>query len=331
LIDSVHGKVLFVTIIPVVLFFIIAKFDLGMATDWDITAPYLFLINLIGVFTFFNMKREYGFKILFLFFAITLLNSIVWFNINATVDPNINRKKVLGNSRMISREGYYLGTYHLTMYYYHNDDIPSMIQSWEQYIQHYPSDGRAYQKSIQLLIDGENLDADRIINLFERWLHAAPEDIKAKSEYANFCLDEGNRSMTLGKINDAERQFQRAIELNPSLVHAYNNLGVILGKIGQYDRAIEMYKKAIALDSNYIRAYENLGKAFAHEGVDTTAIEMFKKYIQLSPASPRGYENLAMMYYKIGDRAKSIDNLNAALRLGSSLAQKFLAEKKIAR
>ena len=51
-------------------------------------------------------------------------------------------------------------------------------------------------------------------------------------------------------------------KLNPNFSEAYNNLGNVQKKINLVDDAIKNYKKAISADKNNITAYFNLAVLF---------------------------------------------------------------------
>lgn len=58
----------------------------------------------------------------------------------------------------------------------------------------------------------------------------------------------------------------KAIELDPNYVAAYNNRGVVYRTKREYDRAIENLNKATDLNPNHINAYYNRGETWLHMG-----------------------------------------------------------------
>ena len=63
---------------------------------------------------------------------------------------------------------------------------------------------------------------------------------------------------SLGKIDEAEVYFAKALELNPDYTEAYNNLGIILYRLGKIDEAVASYKKAIKLQPDYAMPWKNI-------------------------------------------------------------------------
>ena len=79
------------------------------------------------------------------------------------------------------------------------------------------------------------------------------------------------------EISDSIDYFKKAIELNPDLVVAYNNLGSAYYRLSKYDKAIENFKKVIDKESNYAKAYFNIAASYYHKGNLFTAYKYYRK------------------------------------------------------
>jgi tetratricopeptide (TPR) repeat protein len=66
---------------------------------------------------------------------------------------------------------------------------------------------------------------------------------------------------TLGMNEDAIKQFEKALQLDPKHPYAYNDLGYALERLGKYNVAIEKYKEAIRLNPAYPPPYEGWVKS----------------------------------------------------------------------
>jgi lipoprotein NlpI len=74
-----------------------------------------------------------------------------------------------------------------------------------------------------------------------------------------------NKGKEFSKINDSDqaiKNYNQAIKLDPKMVKAYNNRGVAYVVNKQYDLAIDDFTKVIELESNHGKAYFN--RAIAH-------------------------------------------------------------------
>ena len=69
---------------------------------------------------------------------------------------------------------------------------------------------------------------------------------RARKEFqkANDLLAKQNLTQALQRVN-------KAIAIYPAYAVAYNNLGVICGRLGDQEREREAYEKAISIDPNY--------------------------------------------------------------------------------
>ena len=78
-----------------------------------------------------------------------------------------------------------------------------------------------------------------------------------------------NRGTVLGKKGEYDKaieDFTNAIKLKPDYAEAYNNRGNAWSEKGEYDKAIEDYTKAIALKPDFHEAYFNRGNAWSEQG-----------------------------------------------------------------
>ncbi len=106
-------------------------------------------------------------------------------------------------------------------------------------------------------------------------------------------------------LDEAERLYQRALELDPWLAIAYTNLGNIRFRRGDDEAAEKLYGKALALDRTQPEAQYNLGYVMLERGCPGEAIEHFKGAIASDPQFADAYFNLAMAYEQAGEPAKA--------------------------
>ena len=105
---------------------------------------------------------------------------------------------------------------------------------------------------------------------------------------------------SLGQItkdfNEAEKEFKRAIELNPNYATAYQWYAELLYAVGRFDEARTYIREAIALDP-MSRIMKNLdGRISLFERQYDEAIEIFKRNVDLDPTWEGDYEWLFHAY-----------------------------------
>ena len=94
-------------------------------------------------------------------------------------------------------------------------------------------------------------------------------------------LELGYESIVAGDYNLALVNFNKAIEVDPNSVEAYNNRGLVLGIMGDYSSALADFNKSIQLDPDNAEAYKSRGitKLYLEQKADgcidlTTAARM---------------------------------------------------------
>ena len=97
----------------------------------------------------------------------------------------------------------------------------------------------------------------------------------------------------------------RAIELNPNSVVAYNNLGVAYTMLKQYKKGIDACTKALQIDSTFQLAKNNLKWAKDEKNKILLLIQAQEKTAS-NVRNVNFYIEQGFNYYKIGDYDKSI-------------------------
>lgn len=131
--------------------------------------------------------------------------------------------------------------------------------------------------------------------------------------YNNYNL--GVSLQKLGKLDEAEASYKKAIELKPNYFQALNNLGSVLQKIGKLDESEASYKKAIKFKSDFIQAHNNLGLLLQNIGKLDEAEASFKQAIKFRPDIPEIYNNLGNLLKDLGRFEDAEANYKKAIEL----------------
>jgi tetratricopeptide (TPR) repeat protein len=125
----------------------------------------------------------------------------------------------------------------------------------------------------------------------------------------------GNTLLRLGRGPEAVEAFSRAVDLNPRLVEAQYNLGLLFMATNRRSEAAEHLEKAIAADPSYVPAQNGLAAVLASEGKYSAAVVHFRKAVELDPKNVLARANLGRTLSRLGQHAAAIEELKAALQL----------------
>ena len=94
----------------------------------------------------------------------------------------------------------------------------------------------------------------------------------------------------------AEREYKRAIELNPNYPTAHHWYGESLSAVGRFDESFAEFSRALALDPVSLPISSDLGLAYAHAGRYDEAIAHLKKIAEVDPTFVRTHFYLSSVY-----------------------------------
>ena len=142
----------------------------------------------------------------------------------------------------------------------------------------------------------------------------------------------GEPHASLGYVNiqrwqwaEAEREFKRAIELNPDYATAYHWYSLLLKALGRFDEAALMIKKAQEIDPLSSVIGVNISQIHQIQNNHETSIENSLKVIELNPNHADAYTTLGLSYLKQGRNAEAIASFEKAVEL-SNKAGRNLAD-----
>jgi tetratricopeptide (TPR) repeat protein len=121
-----------------------------------------------------------------------------------------------------------------------------------------------------------------------------------------------------GSLGDVERavvNYDRAIELDPDYAEAYNHRGAARDDQGDLEGAIADYDTAIQIDPDDFAAYYNRGNAHYDQGDLAGAIADYDRAIELDPENAAAYNNRGNARYAQGDLEGAIADYDRAIQL----------------
>jgi len=128
-------------------------------------------------------------------------------------------------------------------------------------------------------------------------------------------LKKGTRSLEEEKFQEAERIFIRAIEKDQKHVRAYEGLGDVYVKQGQYGEAKETYFFARKLDPQNVALLVKLASLEEDAGSWISAIQYYEEAIMIDDANPAFFATLADLFIKAGQGASAFEAIHQAVEL----------------
>jgi serine/threonine-protein kinase len=127
---------------------------------------------------------------------------------------------------------------------------------------------------------------------------------------------------TLGIVNEhswqwdaAEKEFKRAIELNPNYPTAHHWYSIFLKGLGRNDEAAAMIQRAQELDPLSSVIGVNVSRMYQLQNNHDASIENSLKLIELDPNFGPAYEYLSLSYLKRGRNAEAVAAAEKAVEL----------------
>jgi Tfp pilus assembly protein PilF len=139
----------------------------------------------------------------------------------------------------------------------------------------------------------------------------APKDAKK-------AFEKGHNNLTKKKLDDAVKEFEKAISIYPKYTTAYYELGRALEAQDKKEDARRAYNQAVEIDPKYVSPYRQLAGMSAREQKWKETAEYSQKVIKLDPIDyPDAffYNAVANYYLKNYDEAES--SARDALKLDS--------------
>ena len=107
---------------------------------------------------------------------------------------------------------------------------------------------------------------------------------------------------------DALDAYRRVVEIDPTYAAAWNNLGLLLHRMGHYDDARDAYATALEQDPNCAEAAYNLGSLDEDRGDVEQAVACYLRALNLAPDYADAHFNLAAALARSGRNGEAVEH-----------------------
>ncbi len=146
--------------------------------------------------------------------------------------------------------------------------------------------------------------------------------------YQNFSQELSIRESPMGYMNrglaayqqkqlqQALRDYSRAIELNPSHAPSYGNRAVVYLDLGKYSHALQDCEKSIQLQPQNPQAYQTQGLVYWNLKQYALAVKSYTHAIEQAPQSAIAYNNRGLAYHQLKQTHQAMQDFQEGCRLG---------------
>jgi tetratricopeptide (TPR) repeat protein len=144
--------------------------------------------------------------------------------------------------------------------------------------------------------------------------------LRLNPDHADAHSDLGAALMGRGRTQEAIGQYEQALRIRPDSAVAQNNFGLALVRLGRAQEAIEHYEQAVRFKPDYAEAHYNLGGALERTGKLKEAIGHYEQAVQIKPDYAKAYDNLGAALIQLGRVSEAMSRWEQALRIDPDLA-----------
>ena len=116
----------------------------------------------------------------------------------------------------------------------------------------------------------------------------------------------------------AEREFQRALELNPDYANAHHWYSIYLEMMRRFDDAVIQAQLAVDLDPLSVIIHADAAGSRSYAGQHDRALKLCEEAVAIDPMSPVGHQTFGMIYLMMQRPHDAVAALEKARVLGST-------------
>ncbi|MEI7037205.1 TPR end-of-group domain-containing protein [Fulvimonas yonginensis] len=162
---------------------------------------------------------------------------------------------------------------------------------------------------------------DRNPEHVDRAMEASERALQMDSDSAEAHASRGLALYISQRYQEAERQFETAMMLNPNLLEGCFMYGMICSSLGNFQKAAWLYLRAAEVSpTDYLpqvylaQAYSEMGRKDDETKTRHRALELIERALAANPDDARARYMGAASFAALGEKAKAIEWANLALR-----------------
>jgi TolB-like protein/DNA-binding winged helix-turn-helix (wHTH) protein/Flp pilus assembly protein TadD len=198
------------------------------------------------------------------------------------------------------------------------DDVTKAIHYFQEAIEEEPKDARLYSALSQAY--------DAATTYYSSPAEVMPRAKEAALKAVELDPNLASAHVKLGYVHlfydwdwpAAEKEYRRALEINPSSPEAQLGYANYLGTLGHFDEALSRVQQAYRYDPLAVESRNEALWIYYFSGRMPETVDQCHKTIELEPAAGTPYIVLAMAYAQMGKRAETLRAAEDAVHFADS-------------
>jgi tetratricopeptide (TPR) repeat protein len=162
------------------------------------------------------------------------------------------------------------------------------------------------------------------VNRFEEALAVYERAIELDPNYIEAYNNKGITLRALNRPKEALTTFERAIHLNPNFAPLYNGTGNVLLAIGHNEEALAAYERAIHLNPDFVDAHNNSGNALSALNRPAEALAAYERAIHLNPNFAPAYNGKGSVLRTLNRPEEALAAFEKAIQLNPNFVDAYI-------
>lgn len=146
---------------------------------------------------------------------------------------------------------------------------------------------------------------------------------KSGGEKAADAVTAGLAAHVAGRLDDAEKEYRKALAADQNNTSARYNLGLIAQTRGDAVTAEREYRAVLAIDPRFAPALFNLAIVRTAAGAVAEAVALYRRAIAVNDLDANAHLNLGFALQQLGQKAAATAELARAVQLNPSLSSRI--------
>jgi len=129
--------------------------------------------------------------------------------------------------------------------------------------------------------------------------------IALNPNYGRVCHSYGAHLACMGRLDEAIAEIDRAQELNPLALEVNDCAAVIFNCANQFEKSVDACERMFRIDENYLPAHQDLAEVYLEKLRFNDAIEVLRKAVTMSRGAATAKGRLGFAYARAGREAEA--------------------------